>query len=197
MRLDRQQLLLLVLAVVAGIVIGRASAPTSFAGPGARSAATADVAADLAADGAPGVDRSMLTSGEPSPEMIAAMRRQALTAQRAYAAAVAPMRALSLMRMHLRETMTAEEAYMAENGAYTGDFSRLALMERGDSVTVSIRWAGPTAWVAEATHPAFPGGSCVVAGGAVEAVAEEVATRRDGLRSEATFHIACDSVSAR
>lgn len=190
MRLDRQQFLVLALAVLGGVVIGRATARQAPASTAASAAAAA------MGDAAP-VDPSMLTEGEPSPEMVEAIRRQAMRTQRAYAAAVAPMQALTLMRMHLRETMTAEEAYMAENAAYTDDYSRLALMDRGDSVTVTVRWAGPTAWAAEATHPGFPEGSCVAAGGAVEMIPADVATRRDGLRSEAPFHIACDSLRAR
>lgn len=187
MRIDRSQLLAIALALLAGVMIGRASVARTPAPDGAPATAAG-------AGNAPLVDPSMLTSGEPSPEMIAAIRRQALRGQRAYAAAVAPLQALTLMKMHLRETITAEEAYMAENGAYTDDYSRLALMDRGDSVTVTIRWAGPAGWAAEATHPAFADGSCVAAGGLLETIREPVATRREGRRSETPFHIACDAV---
>ncbi len=192
MRSDRQQFLLIALAIVAGVVIGRASVRA----PSATSTARAAEAAATAGAELP-IDPPMLTADEPSDEMVAAIRRQAIRSQRAYAAAVAPIQALTLMRMRLRETMTAEEAYMADHGAYAEDYSHLMLMERGDSVTVTIRWASPLAWVAEATHPAFPAGSCVAAGGAVETIPPQVATRRDGLRSEAPFHIACDPVSER
>lgn len=197
MRLDRNQFLLLALAVVAGIVIGRASARRPAASPASSSPGAATAAAT--ANTGPPIDRSVLTvdGGEPSPEVIAAIRRQATMNQRAYATAMAPMQALSLMRMHLRELITAEEAYMAENGAYTDDYERLALMDRGDSVTVEIRWAGPAGWVAEATHPAFAEGSCVAGAGAVNSIPEQVATRRDGLRPEASFHVTCDPVRAR
>jgi hypothetical protein len=115
-------------------------------------------------------------------------------------AAEAQAEPIALARSSLRAAATAQEAYWEDHGTYTTDLAVLrAVMERlegcqiQEGVTVRIAEASEDGWAMEATHPDYPGRSCVQWYGRPGAVGP-IATAREGKRGdESPGRVVCDT----
>lgn len=64
------------------------------------------------------------------------------------------------IRKNLKALVAAEEAFYAENGAYSEEFSFIHFNPE-DSVHVRFLWITPEGWAASGTHPELQGRDCV------------------------------------
>lgn len=64
------------------------------------------------------------------------------------------------IRSNLKALVAAEEAFYAENGAYSEDFSFIHFKPE-DEVEVRFLWISPEGWAASGTHPGLEGVDCV------------------------------------
>ena len=91
--------------------------------------------------------------------------------------------AFNFIRRGLRRLVAAEQAFYAENGAYSDDFDRLGFTpERGTQVR--FLWVTREGWAASGSHPALPGRDCVIFVGRVNAAPTSlkyVRTAREGV----------------
>lgn len=89
----------------------------------------------------------------------------------------------NLIRRGLRRLVAAEQAFYAENGAYTDDLDRLRFApERGTEI--KMLWVTREGWAASGTHSALPGRDCVIFVGRVNAAPTSlkyVRTAREGV----------------
>lgn len=72
------------------------------------------------------------------------------------------------IRKNLKALVAAEEAFYAENGAYSEEFSFIHFKPE-DSVQVRFLWITPEGWAASGTHPELLGRDCVTFVGKAEA----------------------------
>jgi len=72
------------------------------------------------------------------------------------------------IRQNLRALVAAEEAFYAENGAYSDDFSFIRFRP-ADEVEVRFLWVSPEGWAASGTHPQLEGRDCVTFVGRTQA----------------------------
>jgi hypothetical protein len=72
------------------------------------------------------------------------------------------------IRKNLKALVAAEEAFYAENGAYSEEFSFIHFKPE-DSVEVRFLWITPEGWAASGTHPDLQGRDCVTFVGKAEA----------------------------
>ena len=81
---------------------------------------------------------------------------------------------IARMKSDLRNLVTAEEAYNADNpavGYYGGAVpSPLLVYNPSSGVNVTITEAGPASWAATATHVLAPGRTCAIFYGTVAAI---------------------------
>jgi hypothetical protein len=107
---------------------------------------------------------------------------------------------IALVRTSLRAVARAQETYWVEHQTYTTDLSVLRQVMEGiesceikEGVTVRVAQASEDGWAMEATHPDYPGRSCVqwyAKPGAVE----PIATAREGKRGdESPGRVVCDT----
>lgn len=89
----------------------------------------------------------------------------------------------------LRRLVAAQQAFFAENGAYSADLGRVGFRPQGAS-QVEFLWVTKDGWAARATHPILAGRDCVTFAGAGGPVP---ATRRLG-RSGREGVVVCDFV---
>jgi hypothetical protein len=107
---------------------------------------------------------------------------------------------IALARSSLRAVATAQEAYWEDHGTYTTDLAVLKEVMEGlescqiqEGVTVRIAEASENGWAMEATHPDYPGRSCVQWYGRPGAVGP-IATAREGVRGdESPGRVVCDT----
>jgi hypothetical protein len=97
--------------------------------------------------------------------------------------------AFSDISQTLRRLVAAEQAFFAENGAYSADLGRVGFRPLGKS-QVEFLWLAKVGWAARATHPLLPGRDCVTYTGAGGPVPS---TRRLG-RSGREGVVVCDFV---
>ena len=91
----------------------------------------------------------------------------------------------------LRRLVAAEQAFFAENGAYSADLGKVGFRPLGAS-QVDFFWVTKEGWAARATHPSLPGRDCVTftgGGGPVPATRRLNRSPREGV-------VACDFVVA-
>jgi hypothetical protein len=72
------------------------------------------------------------------------------------------------IRQNLRALVAAEEAFYAENGAYSDDFSFIRFRPEHE-VEVRFLWVTPEGWAASGTHPQLDGRDCVTFVGRAQA----------------------------
>jgi hypothetical protein len=70
-------------------------------------------------------------------------------------------RGFDQIRRSLRRLVAQEEAFFAENGAYTNDFDRMGFHAEGESA-VQFIWLNRDGWAASGTHAAVKDKDCVV-----------------------------------
>ena len=80
---------------------------------------------------------------------------------------------LAAMKSDLRNLVTAEESYFADNVTYTTALAT-TVYNASAGVTVTIGAASGTGWNATAKHQALSGSSCAIFGGSGPAVAPAV-----------------------
>lgn len=97
------------------------------------------------------------------------------------------------MRERLREIVMLEEVQYADMATYTQDLSKLTPQRSpNDTVNILFRYAGRDGWVADASHPALPGRTCVIYVGDAARLPASAITARDGLRPPHPAEVACD-----
>jgi hypothetical protein len=95
--------------------------------------------------------------------------------------------AFSQIRRALRRLVAAEQAFFAENGAYTEDLDRLGYRREGETA-IRFLWLNRDGWAVSGTHPAIPGRDCVLFVGRVAAAPTSLKFVRTGREGVA----ACD-----
>ena len=118
------------------------------------------------------------------------------TAETVPAATASRPEPIFLVRGSLRAVASAQEAYWREHKTYTTDLEALKQIpscEISEGVAVRVVDASENGFATEATHPDFPGRSCVQWYGKLGAV-EPVATTREGKRGdESPGRVVCEA----
>jgi hypothetical protein len=96
------------------------------------------------------------------------------------------------IRRGLRRLVVAEEAFFAENGAYTEDLSRVGFTPQGGT-GIRFLWLSRDGWAASGTQSELPGRDCVIYVGR----AHEAPTTLKYVRSGREGVPVCDAPSAR
>lgn len=101
------------------------------------------------------------TPAEPAPDTASRPRPRRRPATPPDTSGVSESEAFSQIRRGLRRLVAAEQAFYAENGAYSDDLERLGYRMEGQT-GVRFLWLKRDAWAASGTHPAIPGRDCVI-----------------------------------